>query len=133
MFGHLQFMVGQKHNLVGYLILHRLYLVGQNVGCIFRLVGQLLILVGHCSISDRKAWSLIKIPSNFHGTSAELQPNKNIEDINNRKIRKIHQLKNKYQKTITNRTKEEQIMGWLSFYGPSNINSNRRFRMDPYG
>ena len=46
--GHLQFMVGQKHNLVGHLILRPVFPVGQNVRCVFRLVGQILILVGHC-------------------------------------------------------------------------------------
>ena len=45
-------MVGQKHNLVGYLILPRIYPVGQNVRCVFRLVGQLLILIGHCPMYD---------------------------------------------------------------------------------
>ena len=44
--GHLQFMVEQKHNLFGHLILPRVFLVGQNVRCVFR-------LVGHCPISDR--------------------------------------------------------------------------------
>ena len=36
---HLQFMVGQKHNLVGHLILPQIFPVGQNVRCNFRLVG----------------------------------------------------------------------------------------------
>ena len=44
--GHLQFMVGQKHNLVGHLILPRVFPIGQNVRCVFRLFGQILILVG---------------------------------------------------------------------------------------
>ena len=39
-------MVGQKHNLFGHLLLPRVFLVGQNVRCVFR-------LVGHCPISDR--------------------------------------------------------------------------------
>ena len=52
-------MVEQKHDLVGYLILPWICPVGQNVGCVFRLVGQLLILVGHCPMFERyfKAWS----------------------------------------------------------------------------
>ena len=41
--GHLQFMVRQKHNLVGHLILPRVCPIGRNVGCVFRLVGQILI------------------------------------------------------------------------------------------
>ena len=49
----LQFTVGQKHNLVGHLVLPRIYPFGQNVRCAFRLVGQFLILVGHCPMSDR--------------------------------------------------------------------------------
>ena len=55
---HLQFMVGQKHNLVGHLVLPRIFPVGQNVRCVSRLVGQFLIFVGHCPMSDRyfKAW-----------------------------------------------------------------------------
>ena len=52
MVGHLQFMVGQKHNLVGYAILPRVFPVGQNVHSAFRLVGQILILVGHYPMSD---------------------------------------------------------------------------------
>ena len=51
--GHLQFMVGKNHNLVGHLILPPLFSVGQNVRCVFRLVGQILILVGHCPMSER--------------------------------------------------------------------------------
>ena len=43
--GHLQFMVGQTHNLVRYLILPWAFPVGQNVWCVFR-------LVGHCPMSD---------------------------------------------------------------------------------
>ena len=36
-------MVRQKHNLVGHLILPRVCPIGRNVGCVFRLVGQILI------------------------------------------------------------------------------------------
>ena len=50
---HFQFMVGQKHNLLGHLILARIFPVGQNVRCVFRLVGQFLILVGRCAMFDR--------------------------------------------------------------------------------
>ena len=50
---HLQFMVGQKHNLLEHLILPRIFPVGQNVRCVFCLVGQFLILVGCCPMSDR--------------------------------------------------------------------------------
>ena len=39
-------MVGQKHNLFGHLLLPQVFLVGQNVRCVFR-------LVRHCPISDR--------------------------------------------------------------------------------
>ena len=46
-------MVGKKHNLVGHVTLPRVFSVGQNVRCVFRLVGQTLILVGHCPMSDR--------------------------------------------------------------------------------
>ena len=35
-------MVGQKPNLVGHLILPRIFPVGQNVRCVFRLVGRFL-------------------------------------------------------------------------------------------
>ena len=51
--GHLQFMVGQTHNLVWNLILPRVFPVRQNAWWVFRLVGQILILVGHCPMSDR--------------------------------------------------------------------------------
>ena len=50
---HFQFMIGQKHNLLGHLILPRIFPVGQNVRCVFRLVGQFLILVGRCPMFDR--------------------------------------------------------------------------------
>ena len=43
--GYLQFMVEQKHNLVGHLILPRIFPVRQNVRYVFHLVGQFLILV----------------------------------------------------------------------------------------
>ena len=46
-------MVGQKHNLVGHATLPRVFPVRQNVRSAFRLVGQVLILVGHCPMSDR--------------------------------------------------------------------------------
>ena len=42
--GHLQFMVGQKNNLVRHLILPRVFAVGQNFRSVFRLVGLILIL-----------------------------------------------------------------------------------------
>ena len=45
-------MVGQKDNLVGHLILPRIFPIRQNVRCVFCLVGQLLILVGHFLMSD---------------------------------------------------------------------------------
>ena len=51
--GYLQFMVGQKHDLVGHLILARIFPVGQNVWSVFRLVGQIFILVEYCAMSDR--------------------------------------------------------------------------------
>ena len=47
--GYLQFMVGLKHTLAGYLI----FPVGQNVRYAFRFVGQFSNLVGHCPMSDR--------------------------------------------------------------------------------
>ena len=50
--GHLQFMVGQKHNLVGHLILPQVFSVGRNIRCAFCLVGEILILV-RSPISDR--------------------------------------------------------------------------------
>ena len=46
-------MVGHKHNLVGHLILPLVFPIGQNVRYVFRLAGQILILVGHCPMSDR--------------------------------------------------------------------------------
>ena len=53
-------MVGQTHNLVGDLILPRVFPVGKNVWYVFRLIEQILILVGHCPMSDRyfKAWHM---------------------------------------------------------------------------
>ena len=51
--GHFQFMVEQKHNLVGHLILPQIFAVGQNVRFVFCLVGQFWILVGHCPMPDR--------------------------------------------------------------------------------
>ena len=55
---HLQFMVGQKHNLVGHLVLPQIFLVEQNVWCVFCFFRQFLILVRHCPMSDHyfKAW-----------------------------------------------------------------------------
>ena len=41
-------MVGQRRNLVGHLFLSRIFPVGKNVRCNFRMVGQFMILVGHC-------------------------------------------------------------------------------------
>ena len=46
-------MVGQEHYLVGHLVLPRMFPVGQNIPCVFRLVGQFFTLVGHCPMSDR--------------------------------------------------------------------------------
>ena len=46
--GHLQFMIGQKHNLVRHLILPQVFAVGQNVWSVFCLVGLILILVRNC-------------------------------------------------------------------------------------
>ena len=51
--GDLQFTVRQKHDLVGHLILPRVFPIGRNVRCVFRLVGQILILAGHGPMSDR--------------------------------------------------------------------------------
>ena len=51
--GYLQFMVGQKQNLVGHLVLLWVFPVGQNVRCVFPLVEQILIMVGHRKMSDR--------------------------------------------------------------------------------
>ena len=70
--GHLQFMVGQKNNLVRHLILPRVFAVGQNFRCVFRLVGLILIL-------DRylKAWSSI-ICSYLVHFSAQAQRRKKI-------------------------------------------------------
>ena len=50
---HLQFMAGQKRNLVGHFILPQIFPIGQNVRCVFHLVGQFLILVGYCPMSNR--------------------------------------------------------------------------------
>ena len=57
--GYLQFMVEQKHNLAGHLILPQIFLVGQNVWYVFHLSRQFLILIWHCLMSDCyfKAWS----------------------------------------------------------------------------
>ena len=46
--GHLQFMVGQKHNMVGHIILPQISPIGQNVRWDFCLVGQFLNLVRYC-------------------------------------------------------------------------------------
>ena len=56
--GHLQLMVRQKHNLIRHLILPPVFPFGQKILCVFRSVGQILILVGHCPISDGyfRAW-----------------------------------------------------------------------------
>ena len=52
------FMVEQKYNRVGYLILPPIFPVGQNIRCVLHLVGQFFILVGQCLMSDRyfQAW-----------------------------------------------------------------------------
>ena len=52
LFGHLQFMVGQKHNLVGHLTFPQIFSVGQNIRRVFHLVRQCLILIGYCAMSD---------------------------------------------------------------------------------
>ena len=70
---HLQFMVRQKYNLLGHLVLPRIFPVGQNIRCVLRFVGQFFILVGHCPMSDRyfKVWKVflgkgvLKICSKF--------------------------------------------------------------------
>ena len=51
-------MVGQQHNMVEYSILSQIFPVEQYVRCVFRLVRQSFILVGHCPMSDRyfKTW-----------------------------------------------------------------------------
>ena len=46
-------MGGQEHYLFGHLVLPRVFPVGQNVRCVFILVGQFFILVGHCPMSNR--------------------------------------------------------------------------------
>ena len=46
-------MVGQKHTLVGYLILLQIFPVGQNVRYVFRLVGEFSSLVEHGPMFDR--------------------------------------------------------------------------------
>ena len=71
------------------------------------------------------------MPANFDGTNAEIQPNKNTEDMNNRKNKENNS--NEEQISEKKRAKMEQIMGQLSFYGPPKINANRRFRINPYG
>ena len=48
---HLQFMVGERHDPVGHLILPNIFLVGQNVLRVFRSVGQFWIFRGHCPLS----------------------------------------------------------------------------------
>ena len=56
-------MVRQKHNLVGNLALSRIFPAGQNVQCVFCLVGQFLIFIGHFPVSDSyfKACHLLHI------------------------------------------------------------------------
>ena len=64
---YLQFMVGQKHTLVGHSILLQIFPVGQNVRYVFRLVGRFSNLVGHCPMFDRyfKAWYYNFLPPKF--------------------------------------------------------------------
>ena len=47
-------------SIIGHLILPRVFPVGHNVQCVFCLVEQILILVGHCAMSHRyfKVWRL---------------------------------------------------------------------------
>ena len=56
---YLQFRVEQKHNLIGHLILSRVFPIRQNVRYVFHLVGQFFILVWHCPMSNHyfKTWS----------------------------------------------------------------------------
>ena len=48
---------------------------------------------------------------NFGGTNAEPQPNKNTDDINNRKNKENTSNKEQISERQTSRTKEKQIMG----------------------
>ena len=51
------------------------------------------------------------MPANFDSTNAELQPNKNIRDMNNRKNNENTSNEEQIlEKGRTNRRKEEQIM-----------------------
>ena len=50
--GLLQFMVGQKHNLVRHLSLPQNFPVEQNVWCAFHLFGQFFNLAGDCPMSN---------------------------------------------------------------------------------
>lgn len=62
MLEHLQFMVGQNHNLVGHLIISHIFPFEQNVQCVFHLVGQFLILIGHWLMSNhyfKACWSAV--------------------------------------------------------------------------
>ena len=84
------------------------------------------------------------MPANFEGTSAELQPNKNSEDINNRKNKKntsneeqwTFMVNNKrkniqrplmedlYIGNLTNDTTEEEILALLGLDGNTYLRKN---------
>ena len=69
------------------------------------------------------------MPANFDGTSAEPQPNKNTEDVNNRKNKENipnEQLSEKEEQKRTNH-------GLTALLRTIKNNPKRRFRMDPYG
>ena len=55
--GHLQFMVGQKHNMVGHIILPQISPIGQNVRWDFCLVGQFCIW-----LDIARCWPIILRP-----------------------------------------------------------------------
>ena len=84
------------------------------------------------------------MPANFDGTSAELQPNKNSEDINNRKNKKNTSneeqwtfmvnnkrkniqrplMENLYIGNLTNDTTEEEIFTLLGLDGNTYLHEN---------
>ena len=73
MVGHLQFMIGRKHNLAGHLIFPRVFPVVQKARCVF-------CLVGHCPMSNHylnaRCFEILKAVLKITGRGSFLLPSK---------------------------------------------------------
>ena len=70
------------------------------------------------------------MPVNFDGTSAELQPNKNTDYVNNSKNKE----NTSNEEQISEKEEQKKKKPWADypFTDHKKINLNRRFRIEPY-